>query len=32
MNYIALDLDRLSEKQLSIMSEYGIEKTFTNIY
>lgn len=32
MNYIALDLDKLSEKQLSIMSEYGIEKTFTNIY
>lgn len=32
MNYLALDLDKLSEKQLSIMSEYGIMKILTNIY
>ena len=32
MNYIALDLELLSEKQLDILTEYGISKIFTDIY
>ena len=32
MSYLALDLELLSEKQLDILTEYGIMKTLINIY